>query len=209
MLDLSKPNAPEEVIEEKNFRELLGALAAESNVVSIPFRLRSVIDQIGFSESPDDVFIMALQKNCAIPTVCFRQLQPTTNSISAGVLEFCNFVQHHTGDEELGTRIELLLSEFLNNVVLHGLVNAKRGKAVIAVRLEVQEEKIVISAMDRGREWEDVPASNVHTARQQLEELNANRATSGRGLAIITSIAESIRRKHYRGLNETVFIIRR
>lgn len=209
LLDLSKPNAPEEVIEEKNFRELLGALAAESNVVSIPFRLRSVIDQIGFSESPDDVFIMALQKNCAIPTVCFRQLQPTTNSISAGVLEFCNFVQHHTGDEELGTRIELLLSEFLNNVVLHGLVNAKRGKAVIAVRLEVQEEKIVISAMDRGREWEDVPAFNVHTARQQLEELNANRATSGRGLAIITSIAESIRRKHYRGLNETVFIIRR
>lgn len=132
LLDLSKPNAPEEVIEEKNFRELLGALAAESNVVSIPFRLRSVIDQIGFSESPDDVFIMALQKNCAIPTVCFRQLQPTTNSISAGVLEFCNFVQRHTGDEELGTRIELLLSEFLNNVVLHGLVNAKRGKAVIA-----------------------------------------------------------------------------
>ena len=168
-----------------------------------------MIDQIGFSESPDDVFIMALQKNCAIPTVCFRQLQPTTNSISAGVLEFCNFVQRHTGDEELGTRIELLLSEFLNNVVLHGLVNAKRGKAVIAVRLEVQEEKIVISAMDRGREWEDVPAFNVHTARQQLEELNANRATSERGLAIITSIAESIRRKHYRGLNETVFIIRR
>ena len=100
LLDLSKPNAPEEVIEEKIFRELLGALAAESNVVSIPFRLRSVIDQIGFSESPDDVFIMALQKNCAIPTVCFRQLQPTTNSISAGVLEFCNFVQHHTRDEE-------------------------------------------------------------------------------------------------------------
>ncbi len=209
LLDLSKPDAPEEVVDEKNFRELLGVLAAESNVVSIPFRLRSMLSQIGFSESPDDVFIMALQKNRAIPTVCFRQIQPTTGSISAGVLEFGNFVLRHTGDEELGTRIELLLSEFLNNVVLHGLVNAGRGKAVIAVRLEVREEKIVISAMDRGREWEDIPAFNAHTAQQQLEELNANRATSGRGLAIITSIAESIRRKHYRGLNETVFIIRR
>ena len=125
---------------------------------------------------------------------------------SAAVAFVRPFVEHFTTDEKKTTEMELLLSEFLNNVIVHGLKTALHSQTDIFIRLMIHDNELRVLVFDRGQEWNE-PV--MHSSEEVLEKQNHNRATSGRGIAIIYNIVSSITRNHYHGINQTVFTVKR
>ncbi len=194
-------------LDKETFLRLLGSLAMNAQLASIPFQLRSALEQIGYQVSPDDVFIAAMQKRSGRPGRFIRYVQPRTVEVSRIVGELAGFVQSETADQYIAARCELLLSEFLNNIVLHGLEGTRQTGAGIVVETRVLPDRVLISVLDRGRQWGIDPELRKR-AGALLESLNDMRATSGRGMAIILEIASAVTRKRYRSMNETDFIVR-
>ena len=204
ILDLN--NSAGDSVEEETFLSLLGPLSLESDVVSIPFRIRYALEQIGYDIVSDDICIAAIQKRVKQSREIQQVIAADTTEVNPCVMEFSKFVTN-LFNSELATKVELLLSEYLNNVIVHGLESRRHTHTDIFIRLTALEDGVQIRVMDRGKEWQCNPAF-YSSSEEILERQNAERATSGRGMAIIYSIASSITRNHYFGLNETIFIIK-
>jgi len=98
------------------------------------------------------------------------------------------------------------LSEFLNNVVVHGLDNRNASRPVISVHIEFREKDLAFYFYDMGKRWD--MHTDIDDENTSSDILNYTRATSGRGLSIIKKITSSIRRNRYAGkLNETIFTV--
>lgn len=205
ILDLS--NAADDTIEDEIFLSLLGTLAKESDTVAIPFRLYNALQQIGYNVSLDDICLNVIQKRLDRPLEIIRTVSADTTEVSRMTADFGTFVKEKTACDKLATKVELLLSEFLNNVILHGLETRKHTQMDIYVRIVVSPKEITIRTLDQGKEWNYEPTFG--SSEEFLERKNADRATSGRGMAIIYSIVSSISRSHYCGLNQTIFTIAR
>ncbi len=204
IMDLN--NSSGDNVNESLFLDMFGSLADSADLISIPFRMLSALEQIGYSVMPDDICLAVIRKRKAQPRQMTRVIGADTAEVSACVMEFSGFVRRIYPNERMATSVELLLSEFLNNVVIHGLESRKNTQTCIFIRLDALEKAVRIRVLDRGCKWSSNPA--LHASAELLESRNAARATSGRGIAIIYSIASSIVRNHYSGLNETVFLIK-
>ena len=118
------------------------------------------------------------------------------------------FVTGFYGDEELSVDAELLLEEYLVNVILHGLNEYEKLNEYIAVKLYAGERDLKIIIWDHGKEWNGL-FMPPDMAERSLDELNDKMAESGRGVPIISRIASQISRQRYCDLNESVFVIPR
>lgn len=197
----------ERSLDQETFLKLFGSLGAQAHPASIPFQLRSALEQIGYQIAPDDVFIVAMQKRRGRTGSFVRYLQPRTSDVSRMVGEAAAFVQKETGNSDAATRCELLLSEFLNNIVLHGFEGARQTCAGILIEVRVRADRVLISVLDRGRQWGIDPKLQKR-ATAVLESLNDSRSVSGRGMPIILQIASTVSRKRYRSMNETDFTVK-
>ncbi len=205
ILDLC--NAQAESIDDALFLALLGQLSKDSAPSVIPFRIRNVLSQIGYNTVPDDISLVAMQKRIYRGEEMQRIIPADTGEASNCALAFSNFIQTQTRCDKLATQTELLLSEFLNNVIVNGLESKKHTQTDIYILVRVSEKNVHIRVMDRGKEWNHTASHG--SSDEILEEQNKKFATSGRGLAIIYNIASSITRSRYCGLNETLFVINR
>lgn len=203
ILDLNMPGG--EAVDEVNFVSLLGPLAVESDPVTVPFRLRDALARIGYTEIPDDVCLAVVAKGLKSPGEMLRVVPSDTAAVSRVVEEFSQFVGKTYRRDNIANCTELLLSEFLNNIILHGLESRRHSQTGIYVRLIARPDELEIRVVDRGREWNC--DTDCNSSEEFFEQRNRSRATSGRGMAIIRSIASGIRRSHYSGVNETVFTI--
>ena len=118
------------------------------------------------------------------------------------------FVLRYYGDEAFSVSTELLLEEYLVNVIMHGLNEYERLNGYIAVELCAYENELKLIVWDQGKEWEGLWLTPGH-AEESMERLNQDLAGSGRGIPIISKIASRIARQRLCGLNETMFIIPR
>lgn len=203
ILDLR--NAADELAGESNFRMLVGPLPSECDVVTLPFRLRYALSQIGYNLPTDDICLVALQKNVPSANIMYRVITPDTALVSTTAAEFADFLRQRFDLYDLSVKIELLLSEFPNNIIIHGLESHKHNQSAIVIRMELLSDEVLIKVMDRGKIWNYTPTYS--DSASFLEMQNQMMATSGRGMAIIHSIANSISRNHYCGLNTTIFSI--
>lgn len=197
---------------------LLGSfMEKEYSFMPIPFLLRTSLEQIGYTNATDDLSIVEIRVN---PTqACSgNERQPANDmmrlislskaEVSKCVEKFSVFVQDMTDDMELATKVELLLSEFLNNVVEHDSSHRTLGSGIlIQVRLS-EPDTVVVIVLDREPKWENDSLQLKASPNEILERANRNMASSGRGLAIIRTITSQIMRKHYKGLNQTEFQIK-
>lgn len=203
ILDLN--NSAGDSVDDDTFLSLLGPLSRESDVVSVPFRIRYALEQIGYDIVSDDICIAVIQKQIKQEREMQQVIAADTAEVTPCVVLFSRFVSE-LFSSELATKVEMLLSEFLNNVIVHGLESRRHTHTDIFIRLTALDKGVRIRVMDRSKEWQCNPALYSST-EELLDRQNAERATSGRGLPIIYSIASSITRNHYFGLNETIFII--
>jgi len=213
-------NEAEEAVDKQVMLDLLGAFTEQTNVIPTPFLLCSALEQIGYSFPKDDVCVAEVRKNpeCILspstgdgepPAVMLRLINLSTVEVSRCVEQFGVFVQERTGDDELTTRVELLLSEFLNNVVEHdGETHASVQSGILVVVKIEPPEMVLATILDRRSRAVEEKLNIPENAAEVLEQCNRTLTSSGRGLAIIRTIATSIMRKHFKGLNQTEFVIK-
>jgi len=186
--------------------ELIGMLSVSSDVITIPYRIMKSMEQIGFDHNPDDVCVVAFKKQLKNEKLIIKRIPPQISNVSKTAIEFSNFIQEKTGNLELAAKIELLISEYLNNVIIHGMNSKQSSKNIICMSLMVDEHDIVLRGLDRGKIWEFSPNTNDVNADGGSSAGNA--ATSGRGLQIIRDITDHVTHDTYYGLNETVFYVK-
>ena len=208
-----------ESLDSKLLYGLLSSFVENDNLfLPIPYLLRSSLEQIGYTNATDDISIVEIRQNPtsnisdigSSPNDMIRLISLSKVEVGKCVEKISLFIQNLTDDIELATKVELLLSEFLNNVVdYEGSGNRPTLRNGILIQVRLMEPDIVLVAvLDREPKWEKDQLQLSGSPNEVLEKANKSMASSGRGLAIIRTITSSITRKHYKGLNQTEFIVK-
>jgi len=123
-----------------------------------------------------------------------------TNTKDIGVFSEKFILSGQDNNIELAMQVELIVNEYLNNIIVHGLHS--KSDTVILMRIEIREE-LVLTFWDKGITW-DIPD------KRPGEDPFANKNdldTSGRGIPIIYSLTSRVTRRRYEEVNETVMYI--
>ena len=180
----------------------------EEKTIAIPFRCYHLLQQQGYLYPQDDLTMGIIRKPPnSEKEFMFACRVPADNKAVDEICEKASaFVSEYYQDERLSVNTELLLEEYLVNVVMHGLDNYEKLYDFIAMKLHAYDDRLKLMIWDHGKEWEG-ELMQKEAAEDTLDRLNANLLESGRGLPIISTIASEGSRKRFSGLNETIFII--
>jgi anti-sigma regulatory factor (Ser/Thr protein kinase) len=102
--------------------------------------------------------------------------------------------------KKTATEVELIVNEFLNNIILHGLDNSKRKSIVVYIKLD---QKIEITFYDAGKYWA-FPHDFMEEISEDFDDAIALKE-SGRGIQMIGSMISSFSRKRFEEINVTTF----
>lgn len=174
------------------------------NTVLLPFELKKAIIDAGYDIAADDFTFIVFEENRNRISSSSRifQIQPVFSQ-TMEVAELCEgFVLEQTGHDGDGLFVKLIINEFVNNVIEHGL----RGKTdtVIQIGVDIGSE-ITLVFRDKGREW-DMPDREV-SPEAFFEGKNQEEATRGRGIQMIYAVTSRHERRRLLDLNETKFTL--
>ena len=187
-------------------KEFTESFAKDGLKASTTFQIIDALFKLGFDDIRDDIVLTAISAYTPEKDAYDYTIKPMVSEVDKFAQEFCRLVIERTGDEPLAAKVELLLSEFLNNVVVHGLGNKNAPRPVISARIEFREKEIMLAFYDKGKDWNMQTSGIEHDSANDI--LNYTRATSGRGLSIIKKITSSISRRRYANmLNETILTV--
>jgi len=197
-------------VDVKTFQQLASAAVRDNFIAEIPFRLAGALEQIGYDTPMDDYTLFVLKKLPAEigKTLFLRQIPLDAAAIDRAAADAAGFVEHVIGSEALAAKTEIVLSEFLVNIVKHGLENYKKATDMIAVIIKGVEEGVSITVLDRGKFWDSSEFDTTEDLDRLLNELSRSKAESGRGIPLIRTLSPKVSRRHLCGLNETTFTIR-
>ena len=203
-------NEKDAILGIEKFRLLLEKSIAVAIPPIVPYHICHAIKEAGYTNIEDDVCMLMIKKNKVLENEKNRLHLTTMPSILHADflgIECENFIIKNTGDEKLAVKLELLLNEFLNNILMHGLTNPQQEGPKILVDLLIDEKEVVLKIWDKGKPW--TFNTKPIDINEDIWDDNNKLATAGRGMAIIKSIAEKVECKRYGDLNETNFIIKR
>lgn len=212
LADLPKDNDGETGVDMKACLDLVSMLVTDakknSKSIAVPFRAYHTLQQFGYLHPRDDLSMVLIRKPMqSEQEYSFSCRVPADQKM---VDEICQrastFVTKRYNDDELSVNTELLLEEYLLNVILHGLNEYEKLNDYLAIRLCAGESELKLIVWDHGKEWNGF-ISETDDVDEKFEQLNRDMATSGRGLPIISKIASHISRQRYSGLNESIFIV--
>jgi anti-sigma regulatory factor (Ser/Thr protein kinase) len=194
----------------EKLQSLLEESASEIETPLVPYYVCEAVKKSGYNVIEDDICMIMVKKNLhSNGEDNHLQLTTSPNITHANMLgmEYERFIIEKTEDEMLAVRTELLLNEFLNNIIMHGLEKRQQEGPKILVDLMINNEDIQLKVWDKGKPW------SFNTSPIDIDEgiwdTNNKFATAGRGMAIIKSIAGKIECSRYGDLNETSFVIAR
>ena len=180
----------------KGFQEFVEKQTEVQNCLTLPYRFKQKLADLEYDISMDDFTMLAFQNitrkdNCRFKKMflinsLLQNTGPIGNECFEAVVEYLN-------DSQLGIKVELVLNEYLNNIIEHGLQLKK--DTVIAFQFEIKD-KIVMTFWDRGLDWE-IPAKS----EDDIATLDKFR---GMGIQIIHSLVTSITKYRYDEINETI-----
>ena len=214
LMDLSKDKNGEKYMDMKMATKLASILVKdtrkEEKSISLPFRYYHSLEQFGYVHPQDDLSLVLIRKpRLSEREYVFSCRVPADKEAVDQICEKASaFVTKYYGDEAMSVNAELLLEEYLVNVILHGLSEYEKLNEYIAVKICAGERELKIIIWDHGKEWNG-PFLPPEQAEKSLEELNEQGAINGRGVPIISRIASQISRQRYCGLNESIFVIPR
>jgi len=187
--------------------EFVSTFAKHGLEASTNFRIIDALFKLGFDEVRDDISLASITKEKAKGGSYDFAVKPMLGEVDKFAQKIAHLIIEKRGDETLAAKVEILVSEFLNNVVVHGLGNKNMPRPVISAHIEFRTDDILLTFCDKGKRW-DMQA-NLTDADSISDLLNYTRATSGRGLSLIKKITSSICRSRYADvLNETSFTVK-
>ena len=212
LADLAKDKNGNSFLDMELFLKLASILVTENRredkAITIPFRAYNSLEQFGYVYPQDDLSLVIIRKPPKLEKeYVFSCRVPVDKSAADMICEKAsNFVTKCYDSIELSTKVELLLEEYLVNVIMHGLNEYEKLNDHIAVKLCAYPEELKLLVWDHGKEWNWLMMQPT-SADQKLDQLNDGLIGNGRGLPIIAKIASQISRQRYSGLNESIFVI--
>ena len=214
LMDLSKDKEGNKAMDFSMCRKLTSMLVRdahkEEKSIALPFRCLHSLEQFGYTFPQDDLSMFMIRKpklNEHEYVFSFR-----APADKAAVDRICQkasaFVENYYQDPAISVSAELVLEEYLVNVIMYGLDEYEKLNEYIAVKICAYKDELKLMVWDHGKEWDGVYLSR-DLAEESLEQLNESLSAHGRGIPIISKIAVRISRQRYCDLNETTFVIPR
>ncbi len=189
---------------QENLNTLLRESVEVNSCLMLPHLLYDLIGQKGYTVRNDDFSFIALQR---IPssTRClryYRELNSMLSQVDEVGEELQSFLAGLGASDELGFKTRLVATEFLNNIVEHGLPKHDSEKIALEV---LYAEQVTVIIRDGAVEWE--PPEKEPLMEQFFDGLNDNLDDRGRGLQIVYAMTDSFSRRRIHTINETVMTI--
>lgn len=184
--------------------------------ISIPFRIKQHLLDNNYNISSDDFTLFAFQKRkhdehsvsmteskesksihfLTTLRAALREVGKTAQQCEKIVLDWTN-------NNELGAKVELIIDEFLNNIVKYGYNYTE--DAAIVVEFNIHSDQLAIKFWDKGIEW--TPEEDRYSVENPYDFENDVYQVDGKGVNIIMSMSNKFHRVRYGPLNETIVVI--
>ena len=197
-------NAKNEQLGLSRFHEMLKAEIQVSNCIMVPHDCYRIIDEEGYTTRNDDFTFVSFQ---ALPQMehqdhFYYELASNLHAVDEASAACEAYVLHSGGTDLQAFKVRLIASEFLSNIVQHGL----EGKSNEIICLEITYgQDIAIIFRDTAMEW-PLPLQEP-SMDSFFDLLNNDSNTHGRGMQIIHSYTKEAVRRRSHSINETRFVL--
>ncbi|WP_319757780.1 SpoIIE family protein phosphatase [uncultured Sphaerochaeta sp.] len=191
-----------ETLELGRFLDLLHTDSNETEVAMMPQECHAMVDRNGFIHRQDDFTCIAMQVREPSEYSTVLELPASLTMVDKTAQECADFILKLGRSEMDAWRCRIVASEFMNNIIVHGLETSL--DEIIALEVSVGEE-IILTIRDRAAVW-DLPP-HPESSDQFFDLLNEDEEASGRGMQIIYSLTKDQKRRRIHNVNETTFIL--
>lgn len=180
--------------------------------ISLPFRIKQFLIDHKYNISYDDFTLFAFQKRKNPETIIcdtgsgesqpvhfMTTLQAALREVGKTAVQCEDIVMQATCNKELAARVELIIDEFLNNIIKYGY-NYSEDAAVV-VEFAIHQKILRIKFWDKGIDW--TPEETNFTIENPYNFEKDVYNTDGRGVKIIMSMSNKFHRTRFDKLNET------
>jgi phosphoserine phosphatase RsbU/P len=186
----------------EGFLDVIKKLDPIDNIGSIQEKILELIKKMGF-DFDDDVSLFSFQLFGTNKFPLFFELSPKLKKVSETVEKIISGIESYKLGEELEAKVELVTTELLTNIVMHGL-DIKGVDIPIRILLKVDrvDSSIVFTFWDHGMAWN--PMDYISSEEGPLFTEDDVFKTSGRGIKIIKTLSKSFNVVRYNNINETI-----
>ncbi|MDY6915661.1 MAG: PAS domain S-box protein [Candidatus Cloacimonadota bacterium] len=188
----------------KGFVDFLETNIEYDNFAIIPHKIKKRLIDLNYDITLDDFTLLAFKKNVADRDKSEKKLflmgSMLINTGKIGA-QCEKMVKEYYDDDKFATEVELVVNEFLNNVIIHALSN--KPDTIILLQIEINKN-VNLTVWDKGIPWEVPEKKN----NEMVEEVD-NLSEHGRGIPIIYALATSLKRIRYDEINETTIVLER
>lgn len=181
-----------------NFLETINKIKNIEEISVVPDKLFEELAKSGYNIYDDDVTFLAfkLKTGGKKEFTKFFEILPVFKSVRNTCSESEKLIMSKMNDPELAAKIELIIDEYLNNILVHGFEKKQSSNIYMEIKIA---DKIRIYIWDKGKKWQ------LKVSGKVIEE---SYQESGRGLAIINSLSEYFNVDRYGDINMAEIIIK-
>lgn len=192
----------------EGIKELLSRISDRDTCITIPFKIIDYLSKNQFETSLDDFTLFSFQALQAggeiiMPEGITRHhhfvLRSALKEVGKTAQDCERLVLEWTKDAHLAAKVELIVDEFLNNIITYGYNYQEDAEIVLEFR--VKPDLLSIRFWDKGIEW--VPENLSYSIEEPYDFELDGMDSSGRGVKIIMSMSNRFERVRFGHLNET------
>lgn len=189
-------------------KKLLESTEERNTCLTVPFKIIDYLSENKFETELDDFTLFSFQAlhadNRAIcPPSLVKMfhylLRAALREVGNTAQECEQLMLNWTGDRVLASKVELIVDEFLNNIIVYGYNYQEDAEIILEFRLS--DDLLSITFWDKGIKW--APESMNCNVKEPYDFAPDGQSHSGRGVKIIMSISNRFERRRYGHLNET------
>jgi len=213
-VDLTTDPEGENRVPQEMFIEILGELirgtSGTTDIASVPARLIDTLKDMGYVHAQDDRSFCLLGSPMNVHDIRFISTVPMNdpNAVCKTVDRAAEWAVRHGCDDELVARLELLLSEHLENIRKHGLDEESRRHEFAVIETRSTSEGLEVQVWDHGKPYEGgLTEEEAEHPDVMLDAQNDVLNASGRGLAILQKVCRRITYEKFDEINKFTFLM--
>lgn len=208
--DIGKDRHFGEIISFETFRHICRELVVsgrqEGSLITVPQKLATALEEIGYKYYADDVTMVVFGKRNSPGGVYETVVPLKADAIADSAVALGEWCAKRGWDDDLINRVQLVMEEVLMNVHDHGVDPRERLSAIANLRLKRLREMAELTIWDCGTPTPSVEVA-AGDADVAFELKNREYSGRGRGRLITRELCNGICRSRYENLNETIFYI--
>jgi len=192
----------------EGLKQLLKDASMSDTCITLPFKILDYLEKNEYETASDDFSLFSFQvlkdpfaKANAQDLIKHHHivLRSALKEVGKTAQECESLVLRWTGDSHLAAKVELIVDEFLNNIISYGYDYQEDSEIVLGFRF--YPDMISIRFWDKGIEW--IPQNLSYSITDPYDFELDGLHSSGRGVKIIMSMSNRFQRKRFGHLNET------